>query len=209
MLWLLERLGYARDDVCPVCLGDDLTDEDMFRRAKGWGIAIVVGSARPAHTARTTGSRTRRGREFLADFAVAEVSSGGRIRNGRCGGVGRHLTGEPTERGVHMVEFAIKDCALAHIATGRRAQTLRELRDILRDVHPGCIYHHFWGTLLRPQFSDREYNNDFAAWCHEQPSRQPRRRAPLGHRSGRLRRPGGVCARSSSTSSSRGWTRPS
>ncbi|MFH0914974.1 MAG: DUF5752 family protein [bacterium] len=65
-----------------------------------------------------------------------------------------------------MVEFAIKDCALANIATGRRAQTLRGLRDVIRDVHPGCIYHHFWGTLLRPQFSDREYNNDFATWCH-------------------------------------------
>jgi hypothetical protein len=65
-----------------------------------------------------------------------------------------------------VVDFAIKDCALAIIATGRRAQTLRELRDIVRDVHPGCIYHHFWGTLLRPQFSDREYNNDFATWCH-------------------------------------------
>jgi hypothetical protein len=65
-----------------------------------------------------------------------------------------------------MVEFAIKDCTLAIVATGRRAQTLRELRDILRDIHPGCIYHHFWGTLLRPQFSDREYNNDFATWCH-------------------------------------------
>ncbi len=65
-----------------------------------------------------------------------------------------------------MVDFAIKDCALAIVATGRRAQTLRELRDILRDIHTGCIYHHFWGTLLRPQFMDREYNNDFAIWCH-------------------------------------------
>ena len=65
-----------------------------------------------------------------------------------------------------MVEFAIKDCTLAILATGRRAQTLREMRDILRDIHSGCIYHHFWGTLLRPQFSDREYNNDFATWCH-------------------------------------------
>lgn len=64
-----------------------------------------------------------------------------------------------------MVEFAIKDCALAIVATGRRAQTLRELRDVLRDVHVGSIYHHFWGTLLRPQFTDREYNNDFATWC--------------------------------------------
>ncbi len=65
-----------------------------------------------------------------------------------------------------MVDFAIKDCALAIVATGRRAQTLREMRDILRDIHPGCIYHHFWGTLLRPQVVDREYNNDFAMWCH-------------------------------------------
>lgn len=65
-----------------------------------------------------------------------------------------------------MVDFAIKDCALAIMATGRRAQTLRELRNILRDVHQGCVYHHFWGTLLRPQFSDREFNNDFATWCH-------------------------------------------
>ncbi|OFV85015.1 MAG: hypothetical protein A2W26_04380 [Acidobacteria bacterium RBG_16_64_8] len=65
-----------------------------------------------------------------------------------------------------MVDFAVKDCTLAIVATGRRAQTLRELRDILRDVHPGCVYHHFWGTLLRPQFADREYNNDFATWCH-------------------------------------------
>ena len=65
-----------------------------------------------------------------------------------------------------MVDFAIKDCALATIATGQRAQTLRELRDVLRDIHPGCIYYHFWGTLLRPQFVDREYNNDFASWCY-------------------------------------------
>jgi hypothetical protein len=66
-----------------------------------------------------------------------------------------------------VVEFAVKDCTLAIIATGRRAQTLRELRDILRDVHPGSIYHHFWGTLLRPQSTDREFNNDFATWCHQ------------------------------------------
>lgn len=65
-----------------------------------------------------------------------------------------------------MIDFAIKDCALGMIATGRRAQTLRELRDNLRDIHPGCIYHHFWGTLLRPQVVDREYNNDFAMWCY-------------------------------------------
>lgn len=66
-----------------------------------------------------------------------------------------------------MIDFGIKDCTLAILATGRRAQTLRELRDVIRDVHVGSIYHHFWGTLLRPQFFDREYNNDFAAWCNQ------------------------------------------
>jgi hypothetical protein len=61
--------------------------------------------------------------------------------------------------------FAVKDCALAAIATGKRAQNMRELRDHLADVHLGCIYYHFWGGLLRPHFDDPEYNNDFASWA--------------------------------------------
>lgn len=61
--------------------------------------------------------------------------------------------------------FVIRDCALAAIATGQRAQNLRELRDHLVTVHPDSIYYHFWGGLLRPSFDDPEYNNDFAAWA--------------------------------------------
>ncbi len=61
--------------------------------------------------------------------------------------------------------FAIKDCALTAIATGRRAQNLRELRHILQEIHPGSIYYHFWGGLLRPRYYDREYKNDFANWA--------------------------------------------
>jgi trehalose 6-phosphate phosphatase len=45
VLWLLKRLGFRRSAVCPICLGDDRTDEDMFRAAKGWGVGIVVGDA--------------------------------------------------------------------------------------------------------------------------------------------------------------------
>ncbi len=60
--------------------------------------------------------------------------------------------------------FAVKDCALAAIATGVRAHNLRELRDNLLTVHPGSIYYHFWGGLLRPAFENREYMNDFASW---------------------------------------------
>jgi trehalose-phosphatase len=43
VIWLLERLGLGRDTACPVCLGDDLTDEDMFTAIAGWGVSVVVG----------------------------------------------------------------------------------------------------------------------------------------------------------------------
>lgn len=61
--------------------------------------------------------------------------------------------------------FAVKDCALIAMATGTRAQTLKDLRDNLLDCHPGSIYYHFWGGLLHTRFEEREYNNDFAAWA--------------------------------------------
>jgi hypothetical protein len=62
-------------------------------------------------------------------------------------------------------QFILKDCALAAIATGRRAQNLRELRDQVQIADGGSIYYHFWGSLLRPDFDDPEYNNDFASWA--------------------------------------------
>ncbi len=61
--------------------------------------------------------------------------------------------------------FLIKDCALIAIATGKRAFTLRELRDSLTGIHADSIYHHFWGSLLEPRFEEREFNNDFASWA--------------------------------------------
>jgi len=62
--------------------------------------------------------------------------------------------------------FLIRDCALVALATGVSVQTLREFRESLRTIHPGSIYHHFWGRLLQPQFDEPEYNNDFASWVH-------------------------------------------
>ena len=61
--------------------------------------------------------------------------------------------------------FAVKDCALISIATGEEALNMRELSDRVRSIHPGCLYHHFWGGMLRPSFDEPEYQNDFAAWC--------------------------------------------
>ena len=69
MNWLIERLGHSRTDLCPLCLGDDLTDEDMFRAARGWGIPVAVG---PSHGPTCADYRLRGPDEvieFLAAFA--------------------------------------------------------------------------------------------------------------------------------------------
>jgi hypothetical protein len=65
----------------------------------------------------------------------------------------------------HDGPFAIKDCALIAIATGKRALTLKELHDTLLEIDHDSIYHHMWGGLLEPRFEEREFNNDFAAWA--------------------------------------------
>jgi len=61
--------------------------------------------------------------------------------------------------------FRVRDCALISLATGQRAQNLREFSEGVQSVPPGSIYHHFWGRLLRPQFDEPEYSNDFASWA--------------------------------------------
>lgn len=60
--------------------------------------------------------------------------------------------------------FFLKDCALIAIATGKRAQNLRELREHIRNIDLNSLYYHFWGGLLRPRFDNPEYHNDFAIW---------------------------------------------
>src|SRR2546429_6394397 len=51
VLYLLKALDLDRDDVVPVYLGDDITDEDAFRALAGRGIGIFVGSADDPETA--------------------------------------------------------------------------------------------------------------------------------------------------------------
>ena len=60
--------------------------------------------------------------------------------------------------------FAVKDCALIAISTGRHARNLRELAVHLQDVHIGAVYHHFWGGRMQPSFDEPEFQNDFAGW---------------------------------------------
>lgn len=66
----------------------------------------------------------------------------------------------------NAVPFRIRDCALIPLATGQKAQNLKELRNLLREADAGCIYYAFWGGLLKPGFEHPEYANDFAAWAH-------------------------------------------
>ena len=61
--------------------------------------------------------------------------------------------------------FEIKDCALIAIATGKKAQNLRELKEQLTTIPPDSLHYHFWGSLLRPRFDDPVYHNDFAIWA--------------------------------------------
>ncbi|MFN2556323.1 MAG: trehalose-phosphatase [Nitriliruptorales bacterium] len=42
LMWFLETLGLDRDDVVPLYVGDDVTDEDAFEAIRDRGIAIVV-----------------------------------------------------------------------------------------------------------------------------------------------------------------------
>ena len=59
--------------------------------------------------------------------------------------------------------FEIKDCALIALATGKRAQSIRELKDHLSTISEDSIFYHFWGGLLRPRFDNPDYHN---AACH-------------------------------------------
>jgi trehalose 6-phosphate phosphatase len=55
VLYLLEALDLNRDDVVPMYLGDDITDEDAFEALADRGLGIFVGRADdPEVAGRTT-----------------------------------------------------------------------------------------------------------------------------------------------------------
>jgi hypothetical protein len=63
--------------------------------------------------------------------------------------------------------FAVTDCALIAIATGEKAQNIREMHNrLMRTYDDGVMYYHFWGGLLRQHFVDPEYQNHFAGWAY-------------------------------------------
>lgn len=59
--YLLDALGLTGDDVVPLYLGDDVTDEDAFRALSGLGVAVYVGD------------QDQLGRDTAADFVLGTV----------------------------------------------------------------------------------------------------------------------------------------
>lgn len=73
LLWLLEVLGLSGDDVIPIYVGDDETDEDAFRAIGAAGLGVVVrgeGDERPT-AARFALRDTDEARAFLELVAAA------------------------------------------------------------------------------------------------------------------------------------------
>jgi trehalose 6-phosphate phosphatase len=64
VLYLLEALDLNRDDVVPIYLGDDITDEDAFEALEGRGIGIFVGHAEDPEVG---------GRNTSADYSLHTV----------------------------------------------------------------------------------------------------------------------------------------
>jgi trehalose 6-phosphate phosphatase len=64
VLHVLRSLGLDREDVVPIYLGDDITDEDAFEALDGRGIGVFVGRADDPEVA---------GRTTYADYALESI----------------------------------------------------------------------------------------------------------------------------------------
>jgi len=73
MLWLLSTRGMGTETTCPICLGDDLTDEDTFSAARGSGITIVVGEPKRPTGAEYLLEDFDKARAFLASFVGSMI----------------------------------------------------------------------------------------------------------------------------------------
>lgn len=61
--------------------------------------------------------------------------------------------------------FAFQQCVSILKATGRKANNLRELREVISSVSGNSIFHHTYQYFLKEHI--HEYTNDFAHWAGE------------------------------------------
>jgi hypothetical protein len=62
--------------------------------------------------------------------------------------------------------FFVKDCALAALATGNKAQNLSEFRDQIKNIPTESIYYHFWRQSIETSLVAGSFYNDFSHWAH-------------------------------------------
>ena len=74
MLWLLETLGLDGQNVLPIYIGDDRTDEDAFRALEQRGIGIMVSEQSPPTAACYSLEGPAEVEEFLAALAARLVA---------------------------------------------------------------------------------------------------------------------------------------
>jgi len=70
MLWLLEMLGLKRENVRPIYIGDDRTDEDAFRALQQSGIGILVSEQSQPTAARYALKDPHEVEDFLRELAA-------------------------------------------------------------------------------------------------------------------------------------------
>src|SRR6202011_5420282 len=110
-----RALGLDRDDVVPVYLGDDITDEDAFRALAGRGIGIFVGSADDSETV---------GRTTAADYVLNTIGEAEEFLN-RLAALDS-AEGKPTPPGGGS-EPNPKDWTLAYDSFEPEQERLREV----------------------------------------------------------------------------------
>ncbi len=70
VIWLMESLGLDRENVRPIYLGDDTTDEDAFRALEHLGVGILVTDESQLTAARYSLKNPTEAEDFLRALSV-------------------------------------------------------------------------------------------------------------------------------------------
>jgi len=150
VLYLLKALGLDRDDVIPVYLGDDITDEDAFRALAGRGVGILVGSADDRENASPTTAADDmlntigEVEELLNRLAALDVAEG---------------KSTPLDRGIDTLNP--KDWTLAYDSFAPEQERLREVL-----TSTGNGYFCTRGSAEWADVDDVHYPGTYAHGCY-------------------------------------------